>query len=231
MNFYVFIRVFRVCPWRNFSYFLMGAKIFSLAKGSKLEKTLQTDEQLITSYQQGDVESFEILYQRHKNALYRYFYRQLQNSAIADELHQDVWMKIIKSSSPFNHQSLFTTWIFKIAHHRLIDYYRHNKNQVLQIVDEQLSLEVGMDVESGQNEGANQSLQPDKLVEQKQMHKQIILAVDSLPSEQKETFLLYELSGLSLKEIAKITEVSFENSKSRLRYALKKLRLQLRDLL
>ena len=184
---------------------------------------MQTDEQLIILYQQGDIEAFDVLYQRHKNALYRYFFRQVKNTAIADELHQDVWMKIVKSSTLFNQQSLFTTWLFKIAHHRLIDYYRSNKNHAVQLDDDQEVYEMVLNLDHNN--------QPEQALENKQITATVLQAVDELPAEQKETFLLYEHSGLSLKEIAEITQVSFESSKSRLRYAVKKLRLQLRALL
>ncbi len=183
---------------------------------------MQTDEQLILLYQGGDAEAFEQLYLRHKNALYRYFFRQLQNTAIADELHQDVWMRIIKSSAPFNQQSLFTTWLFKIAHNRLIDYYRSHKNQLL--------TEILAD-ESEKKSILSENHSPDKLLEEKQLAKKVLQIVDELPSEQKEVFLLYEHSGLSVKEVAAVTQVSFESCKSRLRYAIKKLRTQLSDLL
>lgn len=187
---------------------------------------MQTDEQLITAYQEGDLEAFEQLYQRHKEGIYRYFYRQVQNTSIADELHQDVWMRMVKTSAVFNQQSLFTTWLYKIAHNRLIDYYRSKKqafednrpNQTESENEEQLSI-------------ANSSSQPDSLLEEAQIAELVIKAVEELPSEQREAFLLHEHSGLNLKEIASITQVSFESSKSRLRYAIKKLRSQLRNLL
>jgi len=188
---------------------------------------LQTDEQLITAYQEGDMTAFEQLYERHKNALYRYFYRQINNAAIADELHQDVWMRIIKTSAVFNQQSLFTTWLFKIAHNRLIDFYRSNKSKVND-----------MEISASENTPNNNAIdtptsneQPDKSLHTQQIAQAVLAAVQELPAEQRETFLLYEQSGLSLKEIAKITQVSFESSKSRLRYAVKKLRSQLRNLL
>jgi len=187
---------------------------------------LHTDEQLITAYQEGDLEAFDLLYKRHKNALYRYFYRQVKSAAIADELHQDVWMRIVKTSAVFNQQSLFSTWLFKIAHNRLIDFYRSNKHQN-EAINETIDAEGNHSILTE----ASSSSQPDALLNEAQMAEMVLKAVDELPSEQRETFLLHEHSGLSLKEIANITQVSFESSKSRLRYAVKKLRGQLRNLL
>lgn len=185
---------------------------------------MQTNEQLITAYQEGDFEAFEELYRRHKNALYRYFYRQVKNAAIAEELHQDVWMRIVKTSAVFNQQSLFTTWLFKIAHNRLIDYFRSNKHNT-----EQRAQEGNDDIINNLSSEPNQ--RPDNQLNEQQIAARVLQAVDELPEEQRETFLLHEHSGLSLKEIANITQVSFESSKSRLRYAVKKLRGQLRNLL
>lgn len=177
-----------------------------------------SDEQLMHWYQKGNTEAFETLYKRYKNSVYHYFFRQVDSTAVADELHQDVWLNIIKSSSTFSRQASFKTWLYTIAHNRLVDHYRRNSKQPLHLVqdDDDHSLE--------QSIADPSPSQPEEMIEQQQMGNVLLQGIDNLPEAQKEVFLLHENSGLSLDEIAGITDSSFESTKSRLRYAVKKLR-------
>ena len=179
-----------------------------------------TDEQLIHSFQKGDAEAFDELYSRYKNAIYHYFFRQVHTTGMADELHQDVWLSIIKSLSGFHQQSSFKTWLYKIAHNKLIDYYRRSSKQPLHLVTNNLA-------EDDSDNFIDQSSAPDEFLQQQQISRALLTAINSLPDEQKEVFLLHEKSNLSLQEIAVITDNSFESTKSRLRYAVKKLRQQM----
>ena len=187
-----------------------------------------TDEQLIQWYHKGNTEAFEQLYSRYKNAMYHYFFRQVQSAGIADELHQDVWLNIIKSSSGFAQQSSFKTWLYKIAHNRLVDHYRRTSKQPLYLVQE-----AGLEKESDTGSAAHNSHdnhcndEPDTILQEQQLSNALLDGIASLPKEQKEVFLLHEKSGLTLQEIATITDSSFESTKSRLRYAVKKLRQSL----
>lgn len=180
-----------------------------------------SDEQLIQWYNKGNTEAFETLYRRHKNAIYHYFYRQVQSASIADELHQDVWLNIIKSSSRFGQQSSFKTWLYRIAHNRLVDHYRQNGKQPLQLTQEDTSNHK-QEIKDESNITA-----PDNNLQQEQINSAVIEGIEQLPREQKEVFLLHERSELTLEEIASITNSSYESTKSRLRYAVKKLRQHL----
>lgn len=180
-----------------------------------------SDEQLMQNYCNGDNKAFEILYSRYKNSIYHYFYRQVETSAIADELHQDVWLKIIKSSSQFSEQSSLKTWLFTIAHNRLVDYYRHK--QVIVAENKQSSPVEQIEQEHFEN-NFNPVEDPGYTLHASQLKELLSNAIANLPREQKDVFILYEQSGLSLKDIAYITGNSFESTKSRLRYAVKKLR-------
>ena len=186
-----------------------------------------TDEQLIQWYHKGNTEAFEQLYSRYKNAMYHYFFRQVQSPGIADELHQDVWLNIIKSSSGFAQQSSFKTWLYKIAHNRLVDHYRRTSKQPLYLVQES-GLEKEPDTDSAHQSQDNRcNNEPDTILQEQQLSNALLDGIASLPREQKEVFLLHEKSGLTLQEIATITDSSFESTKSRLRYAVKKLRQSL----
>jgi len=194
-----------------------------------------TDEQLIQWYHKGNTEAFEQLYSRYKNAMYHYFFRQVQSAGIADELHQDVWLNIIKSSSGFAQQSSFKTWLYKIAHNRLVDHYRRTSKQPLYLVQEAgLEKNSGQELEKESDAGSAHNSQdnrcndePDAILQEQQLSNALLDGIASLPREQKEVFLLHEKSGLTLQEIATITDSSFESTKSRLRYAVKKLRQSL----
>ncbi len=180
-----------------------------------------TDEQLVRWYNKGNIDAFEQLYARYKNAIYQYLFRQVESDGVADELHQDVWLKVIKSSSQFNQQSSFKTWLFKIAHNRLVDYYRQTNKQTLNLVqktsvDKELKQDIGIEI--------NLKDEPEMAMQTQQLKITILDAIASLPAEQKEVFLLHENSGLTVETIAHITHNSYESTKSRLRYAIKKLR-------
>ena len=180
-----------------------------------------SDEQLIKWYQNGNSKAFETLYRRYKNAIYYYFYHQVQSGSIADELHQDVWLNIIKSSSRFSQQSSFKTWLYRIAHNRLIDHYRRNSKQTLHLVQEDLPEPQPTDASH------QQAVEPDEHLQQQQLDGLLVQGIERLPQEQKEVFLLHEKTQLSLEQIAQVTDNSYERTKSRLRYAVKKLRQHL----
>ncbi len=186
--------------------------------------TEKTDEQLIKDYAGGSHLAFETLYRRYKNPIYHYCFRQINTPALADELHQEIWLKVIKSSARFKQQSSFKTWLYKIAHNTLMDYYRKSeKRKHLTVIQTDSR-------EHNDNSGEahiQEQHQPDNTLQNKQLQKLLLNGIEELPREQKEVFLLHEKSGLSLHDIALVTQSSFESTKSRLRYAGKKLRRHL----
>ncbi len=185
------------------------------------------DEQLIQFYQKGDSEAFELLYARYKSAIYHYFFRQVHSKDTADELHQDVWLNIIKSSSRFTQQSSFKTWLYKIAHNRLVDHYRQSSRQPLYLVKTDTQNGVSdekIEIEKAIESSALESNEPEMTIQEQQVSHLLLQGINDLPEEQREVFLLHEKSGLTLQEIALVTDSSFESTKSRLRYAIKKLR-------
>ncbi len=178
---------------------------------------IESDEQLIQLFDKGNIKAFDSLYARYKQAIYHYFFRQVHAKNIADELHQDVWLNIIKSPSRFNQKASFKTWLYKVAHNRLVDHYRHSSTQALSLVRSTSSDEGS---EKDMSVAANS---PDDSLHEHQLKQALLQALANLPEEQKEVFLLHEKSGLTLHEIAQVTDSSFESTKSRLRYAVKKL--------
>jgi len=179
----------------------------------------EQDESLMMRYSVGDAAAFEILYTRHKGALFRYFKRHCSETAIAEELFQDCWMSIIKARKNYVTTAKFTTYMYTIAHNKLIDYYRRNKIRFSDVVNNEDN-DIDTSVESLP---ASEQEQPEQLIAIEQKRTRLFEAIKLLPEKQREVFLLREESGLSLNEIAQITKVNSETAKSRLRYAVKSL--------
>src|SRR4029077_19590021 len=82
------------------------------------------DEELMLAYGGGDAGAFEVLYRRHRGPLYRFLLRQVNDAATAEELFQDVWMRVIDSRERYEPRAKFTSWVYAMAHNRLMDHYR-----------------------------------------------------------------------------------------------------------
>ncbi len=183
------------------------------------------DEQLMERYRDGDAGAFDVLYRRHKAGLFRYLLRLCRHQNVAEELFQDVWSNIIRSRERYQPSAKFTTFLYQIAHNRVIDHVRRKP---------ELSLSLG-DPDDGDDPpeeriAAEPDSQPENMVERKRLAESLVKGIEGLPAPQREAFLLREEGGLSLEEIALATGVSMETAKSRLRYAVAKLRDELRGL-
>jgi len=179
-----------------------------------------SDENLMMSYASGDTAAFEILYVRHKGSVYRYMLNLCRNEAIAEELFQEVWMKLINARENYQVKAKFTTYLYKLAHNQFIDHYR--KQNVRIVLDQSVEVD---DVEQDQSSNNN----PEKQVQTKQTINRLCELLDALPNEQREVFLLREETGMSIPEIAETLGINQEAAKSRLRYAVSKLRTGLSD--
>ena len=101
-----------------------------------------TDESLMLAYRDGDVKAFATLYERHRGSLHRLIQRQCGSAALAEELFQDVWMNVIRASARYEVSAKFTTWIYRIAHNRVIDHYREHARVELESFGEDIPSEV-----------------------------------------------------------------------------------------
>ena len=175
------------------------------------------DGELMLRYSRGDMRAFETLYGRHRAGLYRYLVRQTRNAEIANDLFQEVWSKVIATRDRYEPKALFRTFLYRIAHNCFIDHCRRSS-----VRNETHGAEDGWE----NTIAASDQDRPDTRAEQAQMAARYRAALAALPLEQRDVFLLYE-SGLSLDEIATIDAVGMETAKSRLRYAVAKLRASL----
>jgi RNA polymerase sigma-70 factor, ECF subfamily len=197
-----------------------GAPCLGLRQGARvqlLSMAQDDDDELMLRYARGDMRAFETLYQRHRGALYRYLARQTRNTETANDLFQEVWSKVIVSRDRYEPRAQFRTFLYRIAQNCFIDYCRRSS-----VRNESTGGEDGWE---SMLPGSEQD-RPDIRAEQGQTMGRYRAAVSALPAEQRDVFLLYE-SGLSLEEIATVSAVGPETAKSRLRYAVSKLRAAL----
>lgn len=183
-----------------------------------------TDEALMLRYRDGDAGAFDVLYGRHKGGVYRFLLRQLRDAAIAEELFQDVWINLINARERYEVQAKFTTWLYRIAHNRLIDHVRRQGDRQF------VSLHGSDDDDDPPLEIADAPTNnPETRQWATQQLERLVELVESLPAVQREAFLLHHEGELNVDGIAEATGVNRETAKSRLRYALNKLRRGLED--
>ena len=165
------------------------------------------------AYAGGDAAAFETLYRRHKDPLYRYLLRGARSPDLAAELFQDVWKNLIQARLRYRPDAPFGAYLYKLAHNRLMDHFRMQRP----------TTEVPEDLP------APESGRPDHVVERRAQAARLLRALALLPAEQREVIVLREERDLTLEQIAEIQGVGRETVKSRLRYALAKLREVLDD--
>ena len=178
-----------------------------------------SDEDLMLRYRDGDVRAFEDLYARHRGGVFRYVLRQVGFRPAAEDVFQEVWTNIISSRARYRAEARFATFLYRVAHNCVIDQFR--RKPPLQLIALDDDTEEAMQVAGPQRE------QPERVVARRQTARQLLRALALLPDEQREAFLLHEEGGLTLDEIADVIGVGRETVKSRLRYALAKLRREL----
>ena len=187
----------------------------ALAYAEPMDQQLE-DSALMLRYKDGDTAAFETLYRRHNDALYRYLLRHCRNPEAAEDVFQEVWGKIIKARSNYRPTAKFTTFMYRVAHNCFIDYLRRNKRH---------ANPAELDPEAHADTGE----QPETLAERSLAKERLAVALDTLPDEQRDAFLLYEEAGLSIDDIALVTGSNRETAKSRLRYAVNKLRAAIEE--
>ncbi len=182
-----------------------------------------TDEALMCAFRDGDALAFDELYRRHRGRLYRYLLRQC-TQGLAEELAQDCWMRVIGARAGYDVTARFTTWLFRIAHNRLMDYFRSHARSLLESYSDGDTLQAVLDAAP-----APSLCEPSRQLEREELARRLVAALEELPAPQREAFLLREEAGLGVEEIALAMGVNRETAKSRLRYACARLRLMLAE--
>ena len=167
--------------------------------------------------------AFEQLYDRHETGVWRFVFRSVQNQAVADDLVQELWFAVARSAASYQPTARFRTWLFTMARNRVIDHARTAKNHV------------SIDAENDDGESmfsdlaADSRLGPMRQVSSREQAQALLEAIEQLPDDQREAFLMQAEGDMSVEDIALATGVSFETAKSRLRYARTKLKTLLAD--
>jgi RNA polymerase sigma-70 factor (ECF subfamily) len=179
-----------------------------------------SDEDLMRAWQLGDAGAFETLYRRYRGSLYRFLVRQAGGEAAGEELYQDVWMTLVRHRESWTPSAALKTYLYRIAHSRLVDHYRRRERKE--------PLAVSLDADDAP-EIADACERAEAGWERASTAEAVHRCLETLPPAQREAFLLKEESELGLAEIAAITGAEAETIKSRVRYAIAKLRRCLED--
>jgi RNA polymerase sigma-70 factor, ECF subfamily len=203
-----------------------------LARPGGAEKPVnrdESDEGLMLRYQKGDVRAFEVLLARHRKPIFNFVLRYVGEPALAEDLLQEVFLRVIKSADAYERQAKFTTWLYTIARNLCVDNARRGKHR------RAYSLDTPMDHDDGKDGGtlldvvSDNGPATDRKVIGKELHGKLHAAIAKLPDEQREIFLMREFLDMPFKEIADVVGCPENTVKSRMRYALEKLREDLEE--
>lgn len=190
----------------------------------------RSDEVLMEAFVRGDAAAFEVLVQRHSRGLFNFLLRSVHNQSRAEELLQEVLLRVIRSKQRYTRSAKFTTWVYTIARNLCVDEARRARFRDHESLD---APRRGGNAEAGKNLLASmpaEQVPTDEGAMAPRLRSRLSLAVDQLPDDQREVFLMRQLGGLSFKEIGEAVGAPENTVKSRMRYALEKLRQELADL-
>ncbi|MBJ6979546.1 RNA polymerase sigma factor [Luteimonas sp. MC1895] len=175
-----------------------------------------SDDALMRAWAQGDAGAFETLYLRHRERLHRFLLRQLRDPGLADEVFQDTWQRVVSAGADWRPDAAFATWLYRIARNRVTDHWRARQHRPPAPDD--------ADARTARLEDGDT---PERRLDAWQRRRGLQQALDALPADQREVVLMRLEQELTLEQIGDITGVGRETVKSRLRYAMDKLRAAL----
>ena len=186
-----------------------------------------TDEMLMVRYQRGERKAFVELVRRHNRPIYNFVLRQLRVPSLAEDVTQDVFMRLVQNAAEFKHEARFLTWLYTIARNLCIDQLRKQSHRRHASLDQAAAPQSEAPPLGETVADPNPQTSAEHNALSAEVRSSIVKAVDSLPDDQREVFLLREVASLPFRDIAEITGVGENTVKSRMRYALEKLRLDL----
>lgn len=176
----------------------------------------QLEEVLVKRCRNGETEAFGPLVQIYRRRLYSYLLRMCNDKDLADDLFQEVLIKVWKGIKVYNEENKFSSWLFTIAHNVLLDNYRKNKKEKYFV-----EYEKAEPLESPDN--------VHEIIENKESANCILKEVAKIPASQREVFLLRENLGLTFKEIAELRKEPINTVLSHMHYAVKKIKKALEE--
>ena len=188
-----------------------------------MKSTMLSDQTLLEMYQQGNREAVSQLLERHARRVRDYVRMLVKDNDVADDLTQEVLIKVVKvlDEGRYTDKGRFQPWLLRIAHNRVLDYFRAQKQ--VKTVSESSA---GFDILGSKN-FAEPSIE-DRLVSEQQA-EEVRQLIELLPAEQREVVKMRYYEGLSFKEIAEHTGVSINTALGRMRYALINMRQMIKD--
>jgi RNA polymerase sigma-70 factor (ECF subfamily) len=182
------------------------------------------DDQLMQRYAAGELPAFEELYRRHRTGLYRFVSWRSPRAEWVEEVVQDTWANLIDARTRYHPQGTFRTFLYQIARNRLLDLMRQHQPVLAAELGQGTD---GASVFDALADAVQDSVTPEAAYEAGRQRDSLHAAVATLPGEQREALVLQQFSGMSIDEIAQLSDVPAETVKSRLRYAMRKLRAHL----
>jgi RNA polymerase sigma-70 factor (ECF subfamily) len=182
------------------------------------------------AFKSGDARAFATLVQRHRGPVYNFILRYVGHRQRAEDVLQETWLKVVRNSSEWQPKARFTTWVYTIARNLCVDSARKESFRKTDSLDAPASADEGDGRSKGELVADEQGAAPDRAAFNVRLRPLLEKALEGLPAEQKEVFLLREYQGIGFKEIAEVTGVNENTVKSRMRYALETLRKRLAEL-
>ena len=190
-----------------------------------------TDEQLMLSFRGGDARAFAQLVARHRAPVFNFILRQVGPPPVkAEDLLQETWLKVVRGAQDWEPKARFTTWVYTIARNLCVDHARKESFRKTDSLDQRVGAAEGEGPALGELVPDGGGGDPERGAHNARLRPLLERALQSLPEEQREVFLLREYSGIPFKEIAEVTGVPEPTVKSRMRYALEGLRRKLAEL-
>jgi RNA polymerase sigma-70 factor (ECF subfamily) len=193
--------------------------LLGMVRGPTPTDPLSTDLGMVEAVRNGDATAYRGLVEKYQGRVYNVVYGMVRDQEDARDITQDTFIKAFRSLHTFREDSQFYTWLYRIAMNQAIDFTRRRGRGALPGAEEDVAFRHPGDLASDPQNADG----PRKVAERQQMMDAILLALDTLPEDQKQVILLRELEGLSYKEIAAVLDIAEGTVMSRLFYARKKL--------
>ena len=173
------------------------------------------DAQLMLRYASGDARAFDELYATYRLGLWRFIRRLVKDAATTDDVFQECWSRVIAHRENYRPEARFATWLYRIAHNCCMDHWRKTGRRGARETTDDEAIEAAR---------GDEGTEPLAAVLEGESAERLEAALARLPDEQRNAFLLYVEGGLSVAEIGATTGVNPETAKSRLRYAVARLK-------
>jgi RNA polymerase sigma-70 factor (ECF subfamily) len=200
----------------------------ALVSTSRTDPRIEADEALMIRFRGGDRTAFTLLVRRHQTPLYNFALRHLRSPPAAEEVVQDAFVRVVQSAADFKHEARFSTWLYTIARNLCIDQIRKRTLRRHPSLDEPRKADEREGPTLGE-QTADGKADVERGAVSVEIRERVVAAVDELPDEQREVFLMREVANLPFKEIAEIVGVPENTIKSRMRYALERLQAALSE--